>query len=329
MLPKKGLKASDYTLIDILFIGYMTAFILLVVLLGRGVENWYLYTAANLAIVLSIIFFIPSARASGNPVLRFISWWYPVLLFTYNYKTIDPFTQVIVAGWMDHQVMAFEKSIFGVECLTLWADGFVSPVLTEVMKFFYFTYYLIIPASAAFLYFRGKRRNYIRFLSTVCLAFYISYLGFILYPVRGPRYELYDRYENDYAVNIREFYGPGVADDVADKESMALKGYFFTGFQDRIMRRFSLHGGCMPSSHVAVAFVCLMLMWLYRRKVFYWYLPTVSILSVSVVYNRYHYISDVFAGIAVGLFALWLTPRLQRGWERRVSGRNSPSETRR
>ena len=315
MSQKLSFNFKNYTLIDLLFIGYMTLLSILILFFGRSVENWFFYIIAHAVIVGLIIVFVPIINERGRGVFKFLRWWYPILLFTFNYKSIDSFTHIIVNGWMDYQVIQFEEFIFGVD-LSVWMERFTTPLLTEVMKFFYFTYYLMIPIGAAFLYFAGKRRNYIRYLSAVCLTFYVSYLGFILYPVRGPRYELYDQYTKDYPVNIREFYGPYVEDDVAGKETMALEGYIFTSFQDKIMRYGSLHGGCMPSSHVAVAFVCMMMMWLYKRKVFYFYLPAVMILSVSVVYNRYHYISDVFAGLIVGLLALWLTPRLQKAWER-------------
>jgi membrane-associated phospholipid phosphatase len=52
--------------------------------------------------------------------------------------------------------------------------------------------------------------------------------------------------------------------------------------------------------------VVLLLAWVYRKRMAVWMTPFVTMLCISTVYNRYHYVSDVVAGIAVGLFAFWL-----------------------
>ncbi|MGM0442161.1 MAG: phosphatase PAP2 family protein [Elusimicrobiota bacterium] len=297
---------SGFTLIDLLFIGYMAALGVLLIFFHRGVEYWPVYIAAHALIIVLIVAGVPYLDKSENKIAQFLRWWYPIFMFTFNYKEIGRFTNILVPGWMDGAIMSFEKSLFGVHP-TLWMENFVNPLLTEVMKFNYFTYYIMIPLGAAALYFYGKRKNYVRYLATVCVAFYLSYIGFIIYPVRGPRYELYDQYTLDYEVNIKEFYGIDEEENIAGKDTMALKGYFFTPLQDSIMRYGSLYGGCMPSSHIAVALVCTIFMGLYFRKLFYFYLPTIILLCISVVYNRYHYITDVVAGLGVGVLAFWLT----------------------
>ncbi|MFH1416338.1 MAG: phosphatase PAP2 family protein [Elusimicrobiota bacterium] len=312
---RKKYSINDYTLIDALFVGYMVILSVFLLFFHHGVTYWYMYIAVHVAVISLIVVFVPMLAGSKNKSLVFLRWFYPILLFAFNYKEINAFTHILVPEWADRAIMDFEIMIFGAHP-TLWLERFVSPVVTEIMKFDYFSYYLMIWAGAGILYVSGTKKEYVRYLSTVCLAFYISYIGFIVVPVRGPRYTLYDKYTRDYVVTVGDYYGPYVEDDVAGKQTRALDGYAFTRLQDLIMRYGSLHGGCMPSSHIAVAFVCMMMMWIYRRKVFLWYLPFVSVLCVAVVYNRYHYVSDVAAGVLVGLMSLWLTPRLQKSWER-------------
>ncbi|MBA7687331.1 hypothetical protein ES703_95792 [subsurface metagenome] len=280
-----------------------------------GVDYWYVYIMIHIMIIALIIILIPVFNDSDNKIIQKLRWWYPVLLFIFNYKEINSFTHILVTNWKDSEIMRFEKFIFGTHP-TLWLEKYVSPLLTEFLKFDYFSYYLMIPVGAGILYFSNRRKEYVRYLSTVCLAFYISYLGFILYPVRGPRYTLHDMYKKNYTINVSEYYGPFVEEDVAGKNTKALRGYFFTNLQDNIMRYGSLHGGCMPSAHIAVAFVCMMIMFLYKRKVFYVYLPFVAVLCVAVVYNRYHYVSDVVAGLLVGVVSLYLTPIFMGWWDK-------------
>ena len=113
----------------------------------------------------------------------------------------------------------------------------------------------------------------------------ISYIGFILFPVRGPRYEFAHLYQ-----------GP-------------LTGYIITTIQNFVMKLGSTYGGCMPSSHVAAACVSLIMLLRYARKlIFFIILPVVFFLCISTVYCRYHYTSDVVAGLLVCLIALYLRP---------------------
>jgi membrane-associated phospholipid phosphatase len=52
-------------------------------------------------------------------------------------------------------------------------------------------------------------------------------------------------------------------------------------------------------------------------KVLWVLLILVPLLSFATVYGWYHYAIDVFAGWAIGLFAVWLTARLARPKENR------------
>jgi membrane-associated phospholipid phosphatase len=150
------------------------------------------------------------------------------------------------------------------------------------MKIFYNSYYWLGPLLGISLYFKGELIAFRRTVFSIVTAFFISYLGFVLFPVEGPRYVLSGLYK-----------GP-------------LDGYLVTALQDFIMEVGDIHGGCMPSSHVAVALVVLLLAWVYRKSMAFWMTPFVIMLCISTVYNRYHYVSDVVAGLAVGLFAFWL-----------------------
>jgi membrane-associated phospholipid phosphatase len=44
-------------------------------------------------------------------------------------------------------------------------------------------------------------------------------------------------------------------------------------------------------------------------------LPIILSIYISTVYGRFHYTSDVPAGILTAVFALWVSPKLQRVWK--------------
>jgi membrane-associated phospholipid phosphatase len=191
--------------------------------------------------------------------------------------------------WLDEYIINFEVSIFGDEP-TILLQKIVHPIITEILKFAYFSYYFIIFVPALYFYFNKKYRYTIfdEYIESVSIAFYICYIGFILFPVQGPRYEFADLYYID------------------------LNGYFFTRLQDFIMKVGSTHGGCMPSSHVAAALMAWKVLNIHFKKVSYILLPLVILLCISTVYHRYHYISDV----VVGLFVVWLASYLRYHFKR-------------
>jgi membrane-associated phospholipid phosphatase len=161
-------------------------------------------------------------------------------------------------------------------------QNIITPWLTELLKFSYFSYYFIVFVPALYFYFANKQKIFNEQMETIAIAFYISYIGFILFPVRGPRYEL------------------------AYLHTVSLDGYFFTRLQDFVMKHGSTYGGCMPSSHVAVACVSWRVINVHFRKISYYLLPLVILLCFSTVYHRYHYFSDVFAGLLVAWLSLYL-----------------------
>jgi membrane-associated phospholipid phosphatase len=275
---------------DIAFLSYLVGISVLVSLFHRGVDRWWIYVIAHSIAAGIVVLFIRRASGSTRPFTRFLRYWYIPLFLTVFYEQIDAFILGLHGRYFDHVIYNFEKWLLSVHP-SVWMEGFARPVLTEIMKIAYHSYYWIGPLLGISLYIRRDLIPFRRLLFSVSLAFFISYFGFILFPVLGPRYALSNLYK-----------GP-------------LEGYAVTALQNFIMEHGDIRGGCMPSSHVAVAFVVLLLAWIYRRKMALWLTPVVVMLCVSTVYNRYHYVSDVVAGIAVGLVAFLWGGRVYRRWE--------------
>lgn len=273
---------------DTAFVIYLVTVAVLVTLFHRGVEKWWFYVVTHSFAAALIVPWLRFSTGRGNPVIRFLRYWYIPLVLAIFYEQIDGYILGIHGMYLDHLIISFEKALLGVHP-TVWMEPVVSPLLTEIMKFFYNSYYWLGPVLGISLYFRGDLIPFRRTLFSIVTAFFISYIGFFLFPVIGPRYVLSDLYK-----------GP-------------LEGYLFTALQDFIMEAGDIYGGCMPSSHVAVALAVLLLAWVYRRKMAVWMTPFVIMLCISTVYNRYHYVSDVVAGLAVGLFSFWLGGKVYGG----------------
>ena len=116
---------------------------------------------------------------------------------------------------------------------TLWLERMINPIFTEIMQLSYVSYWLMIPLSCGLLFIQGKVNEFHKLLLGICIAFYISFLIFIIFPAAGPRFVM------------------------ASQQSLDLKGILLTDFFRIFVNETGLRGGCFPSSHIAVAVVIL------------------------------------------------------------------------
>jgi membrane-associated phospholipid phosphatase len=265
---------------DTALLTYLAGISVFVTLFNKGVDAWWVYVLSHSVAICIIIFWLRYARGRQGKVIHFFRHWYIVILYTVFYEQIDAFILGLHGRYLDHLVYNFEKAVFGIHP-SVWLERLASPVLTEIMSIAYHSYYWLIPLLGFSLYLRKEFAAFRQMVFTVSIAFFVSYFGFILFPVEGPRYALGNLYQ-----------GP-------------LDGYLVTRIQNLIMEYGDIRGGCMPSSHVAVALAVLLLAWTYRRRMAIYLTPVVTLLCISTVYKRYHYVSDVIGGLVVGVLAFW------------------------
>ena len=137
-------------------------------------------------------------------------------------------------------------------------------------------------------------------LFLVCVAFYGSYLFFILFPVDSPFY-------------------------LADPPGGPLADYFFYNLVHEISSRGGARGGAFPSTHVSGAVIVLVVAWKRQRQLAYLLTPLVLGVIVATVYGRFHYALDTIAGLAfgvaitssyLGLESRTKKPASPKGWKR-------------
>jgi membrane-associated phospholipid phosphatase len=276
-------KIHFYT-IDRATIIYLAILSFLIILFSNNQPHWPYYILYNILFVVIILLIVRYLSDEKDLWKRFFRHWYPMVLFTFLYEEIRHLVHIIFPGWFDTWINQVELKLFG-EYPTVWLQKLVSVPLNEYMMLSYFSYYFLMPVMGAALYFKNKIKEFDQFLLVCAVAFYISYLGFIFMPVEGPRYA------------------------ISDLHNVELVGIIFTPLAQYVIKIAGLHGGCMPSSHVAVALV-VMIYALRHTKVLAWiFTPLIISLFIGTVYGRFHYFLDVVAGILVGLLALLVCER--------------------
>ena len=107
--------------------------------------------------------------------------------------------------------------------------------------------------------------------------------------------------------------------NISALHSLKLEGPFFTKIAQGVVDIAGMHGGCMPSSHVAVALVVLIFSYRYHRTLFFILFPIIITLFVATVYGRFHYISDVLAGLLVGGISIVICDKISAVWQRNIA----------
>ncbi len=270
-------------------LGYLAVAATLVAAGHDRVPHWWAYLLAYTAMAAAVLLLIAAqARRPDVTALSVLRTAYPVVLAPLAYSLVGPTVLVVHGRYLDTAMNAFEAAVWGSHP-SLWLDGLVRRPLTELLYAAYMSYYLYIVVPPVLLILRRRLDALERLVTTVSAAVYTCYLGFLVLPVRGPVHSL-----------------------AGQLDPPVLTGYVLAPAQQFLMAHADPAGTCFPSAHVAGAWAAVLAIrrvWgraAFRRLL----LPTV-LLTVSVVYTRYHYTADVAAGLVVALAADALVSRMR------------------
>ncbi len=218
--------------------------------------------------------------------LLFIRSYYPVLLFLYFFESVSATNRIFFRDWLDPIFMGMDKSIFGYLPSMEWARRLNSPLVSELLYFAYFSYYLMITGLPVLFYLK-RRKDLDEAVFILTLVFYFCYFIYSWLPVIGGRYL-----------------------DEAMRLSVQNNGGLFSGIMAAIYTWSPHLGGAFPSSHIAVALVLSLLAFRYFRKLGIVMLTVTFFLSIATVYCHYHWFIDSVFGILTGLLGYLLGLRI-------------------
>jgi len=278
MVQGKGLakmeKLRQLNAVDFIFIVYLLGVVLIMVLIGWGHKYFNQVVVTHIVFTAVILVFAYYIVPGSKPVLKFIRDWYPIVLLIYLYSESGLINNLVFDLPLDPMYIALDKFIFHCEPAMVLPVKFNHRFLIEFFHFSYFTYYLY-PVIGGILYFKDKH-FFQELLFTISLTFLSCYLLFIFFPAIGP-------------IPLRQGLYRG----------------FFTSLMDLIYR-FDTQGGAFPSSHVAFAVVCMLMILRKRRILGLILVPFVASLIVATVYCRYHYAVDAAAGIIYAVLMMFI-----------------------
>ena len=233
---------------------------------------------AGINVVCLVVIRLLQLWAKRSVVGEFLHDWYPLGMFIVCFEEVSRLSFLVRDGWQDRYILALESRLFSVPP-TVWLGRHGSWWLTEILEIGYFSYFVLLMIVGGVLYARADKRPFRQVMDTTVFAYLGCYLVFIFFPTEGPAHTL------------------------GAQHDFPLPGGPFHWVVQLIQRNAGVHGNAFPSAHVAGGVVALFFAWKYVPRLGLALTPLVALLCIGAVYDRYHYVADVIAGIVVGVGA--------------------------
>ena len=269
--------------VDLLLTVYLASLTLILLIFGKGNPFFSFLILLNFIFILGLISFSFLREKLNRGFLHLCLATFPLIASVYLYKESGVIVHIFHPGWYDNLIMNFEMNLFGV-LPNLWLERFFSPVTTEVLMFAYFIYLPMVPFLCIYFYFKVNPQALDQFLLPLILAYSVCFLGFFIFPAASPRFVLDGGRE--------------------------LQGFIFRKIMLYIEGNGQFQGGSFPSAHCAAGTVMIFLSYRFDKKLFAFVCPIILLFFLATLYGRYHYFSDVIAGILIGVASVSVSKKL-------------------
>lgn len=240
-----------------------------------------------------LMFFFYYLNQSKNRTTAFFRMFYIQAFYVLFFKESIALSQLFYGGRSFDTVFAsIDYAIFHSQPSVHFHKMVPNnPYITELFFLGYFFYYALVMAGWWVLYFQNRKSEALHALQVVTIAFFIHYIFYIFFPVKGPKFFFPELYATWYS----EF-----------------NGFLITDFMKGVFNTINIGGAAFPSSHVALSLISLLLNFRYNRFLGFIFLPLTLLLYASTIFIYAHYVIDVVGGLISGLILYFAVPVMIR-----------------
>lgn len=297
------LRSADFvTLVFVLLL------IVVEVTFSSKIPLWIFYSFFNV-VLFSLI--IASAKHThqnndrSNTVVKLFRDWYLVPSILFIYTQASSITHQIHQQDYDNILIMIDQTLFGVNP-TQWISQFAHPFITEILQIAYSSYYLFFVALFFELYRRNDLKEFASGSMLVVYGFYLSYIGYLLFPAIGPRFTLHDF----FSTNV-ELPGIFLTEYLRDIVNSGGGIPFGSTNPAQFVNR-----DAFPSGHTQLTMVAMYVAFTTNTKIRWWLFVAGTLLIISTIYLRYHYVVDVMAGIVFFFITIWSGKEINSWWNK-------------
>ncbi|KAF0180536.1 MAG: PAP2 superfamily protein [Nitrospirae bacterium] len=218
---------------------------------------------------------------------------FPVVAVMVMFDSLGLVVHYVNPQDIDHLLIRLDYQLFGFHP-TVSLEAIMHPLLSDILQIAYTTYYFLPIAMGVSLWRQGNHDAFHFFVFMILLCFYLTYIGYLLFPALGPRYAM------------------------AHLQTADLPGSIVThSIQSALNWLEGVKRDAFPSGHTGIALTALLLAWRFDQRLFRIFAVPVLLLVAATVYCRYHYVVDVFGGIALVVVTWVLGGVYYTFWARR------------
>ncbi len=226
---------------------------------------------------------VPILREATRVVGAAARDWLALVLTIYAYASTESAEPLFPDA--DGALRACDRFLFVGHDPTLLLEQVIHPALSEWMAFCYVFYVFLFPLAMGVVYaLEPKRFPWFAFAVTATLA--LGYVGYALVPAQGPLFTMH--------------YG------------RSLDLWYLAPVKDQLMDRMRVPRDCFPSLHTAASLTLLRGLYRTAPRLALVLAPIVLTIPLACVYLRYHWVTDVLAGIALFALVAFVQGRLER-----------------
>jgi len=269
---------------------FLTGLVILTLFFHGHILRWHALLFRYF-VLLGLLFVLKLSwdRKAMGKTGAFFHHFSPILFVILIYESLGDLIQYLQPD-IDARLMRIDFSIFGVQP-TFWMQRWIVPWLTDILSLAYISYYFIPVVFIVVLYLRNRMVELDRSVFVLAFGYYVSFIGYILFPAVGPRYALTHLY------------------------SVSLDGSWISDFVRNTLNALEHNKrDCMPSGHTQIVLMVLYLAYRYQKFLFYVLFPIVCALIFSTIYLRYHYVIDLLVGTTLAIGCTILGPLLYGWW---------------
>jgi membrane-associated phospholipid phosphatase len=270
---------------------FLIGLMLLSLLFQSQIPHWRsLLLRYTILMGLLFTFKISSDLKGMGRMATFLNQFSPILFIVLIYESLGDLIQFLQQD-IDPWLIKIDLFLFGVHP-TLWMEQWIAPWFTDLMSLAYVSYYFLPVVLIAILYLKNRMVEFDESVFILAFGYYLSFIGYILFPAIGPRFTLTSLY------------------------SAPLEGSFITDWVRDVLNALEHNKrDCMPSGHTQIVLMVLSLAHRYEKVLFYIFLPIICGLVLSTVYLRYHYVFDLIVGLIFATGSMVIAPRLYKLWK--------------
>ncbi len=291
---------------DFVTITFIVALSIIEVLFSSRIQPWFFFVSLNLLLMLAIVLssrYVQIKQNKSNSIIAFFRDWYLIPCILLIYTQTSSINHTIHQRDYDDTLIAIDRFIFHGDP-TQWIYQFSHPFITEILQIAYSSYYLFFVALFFELYRRNDRTEFHSGAMLVVYGFYLSYIGYLLFPAVGPRFTLHNFFSTETEL-------PGIFITKYLREIVNSGGGVPAGVPNPID---FVHRDAFPSGHTQLTLVAMYVAFTANTKIRWWLFVGGSLLIISTIYMRYHYVTDVIVGVVFFVFTIWSGKRINNWW---------------